>query len=150
MSLCEAACFYAEKGITLWDQMINIYEKYGYYKETQVAIVLEGSSGAEKIKQMMENMRNNLPENIGNYKVLEFKDIKLDIVKNMVTGEISKTGLPTSNVLYYNLENDAWCCVRPSGTEPKIKLYMGVKADTDEKAVIDLEHLKVAMTELVK
>ena len=150
MSLCEAACFYAEKGITLWDQMINIYEKYGYYKETQVAIVLEGSSGAEKIKQMMENMRNNLPENIGNYKVLEFKDIKLDIVKNMVTGEVSKTGLPTSNVLYYNLENDAWCCVRPSGTEPKIKLYMGVKADTDEKAVIDLEHLKVAMTELVK
>ena len=150
MSLCEAACFYREQGITLWDQMINIYEKYGYYKETQVAIVLEGASGAEKIKQMMENMRNNLPEKIGNYKVLEFKDIKLDVVKNMVTGEISKTGLPTSNVLYYELENDAWCCVRPSGTEPKIKLYMGVKADTNEKAEKDLEKLKEAMKDLVK
>ena len=150
MSLCEAACFYREQGITLWDQMINIYEKYGYYKETQVAIVLEGASGAEKIKQMMENMRNNLPEKIGNYKVLEFKDIKLDVVKNMVTGEISKTGLPTSNVLYYELENDAWCCVRPSGTEPKIKLYMGVKADTNEKAEKDLESLKNAMREIVK
>ena len=150
MSLCEAACFYREQGITLWDQMINIYEKYGYYKETQVAIVLEGASGAEKIKQMMENMRNNLPEKIGEYKVLEFKDIKLDIVKNMVTGEISKTGLPTSNVLYYELENDAWCCVRPSGTEPKIKLYMGVKADTNEKAEKDLEKLKEAMKDLVK
>ena len=150
MSLCEAACFYREQGITLWDQMINIYEKYGYYKETQVAIVLEGASGAEKIKQMMENMRNNLPEKIGEYKVLEFKDIKLDVVKNMVTGEISKTGLPTSNVLYYELENDAWCCVRPSGTEPKIKLYMGVKADTNEKAEKDLENLKNAMREIVK
>ena len=145
MSLCEAACFYREQGITLWDQMINIYEKYGYYKETQVAIVLEGASGAEKIKQMMENMRNNLPEKIGEYKVLEFKDIKLDIAKNMITGEVSKTGLPTSNVLYYELENDAWSCVRPSGTEPKIKLYMGVKADTNEKAEKDLEKLKEAM-----
>ena len=150
MSLCEAACFYREQGITLWDQMINIYEKYGYYKETQVAIVLEGASGAEKIKQMMENMRNKKKKKIGNYKVLEFKDIKLDVVKNMVTGEISKTGLPTSNVLYYELENDAWCCVRPSGTEPKIKLYMGVKADTNEKAEKDLEKLKEAMKDLVK
>ena len=99
---------------------------------------------------MMENMRTNLPEKIGEYKVLEFKDIKLDIVKNMITGETSKTGLPTSNVLYYELENDAWCCVRPSGTEPKIKLYMGVKADTNEKAETDLEELKNAMKDIVK
>ena len=138
------------KNMTLWDQMINIYEKYGYYKEGQVAIVLEGAEGAEKIKEMMENMRNNLPEKIGKYKVLEFKDIKLDIVKNLVTGETSKTGLPTSNVLYYELENDAWCCVRPSGTEPKIKLYMGVKANSMDKAESDLEELKEAMSALVK
>ena len=136
--------------MTLWDQMINIYEKYGYYKEGQVAIVLEGAEGAEKIKEMMENMRNNLPEKIGKYKVLEFKDIKLDIVKNLVTGETSKTGLPTSNVLYYELENDAWCCVRPSGTEPKIKLYIGVKADSITKAESELEELKEAMKVLVK
>lgn len=150
MSLCEAACFYMAKGITLWDQMINIYEKYGYYKEGQVSIVLEGAEGAEKIKEMMEKMRNHLPENIGEYKVLKFKDIKLDIVKDMVTGKISKTGLPTSNVLYYELEKDAWCCVRPSGTEPKIKLYMGVKADSMEKAAQDLENLKEAMKAIVK
>lgn len=150
MSLCEAACYYAKQGITLWEQMINIYKKYGFYKETQVAIVLEGASGAEKIKKMMENMRNNLPQKIGEYKVLEFKDIKLDIVKDMITGETSKTGLPTSNVLYYELENDAWCCVRPSGTEPKIKLYMGVKADSNEKAEEELEKLKQAMSDIVK
>ena len=150
MSLCEAACFYMSKGITLWDQMNNIYEKYGYYKEGQVSIVLEGAEGAEKIKEMMETMRNNLPENIGGYKVLEFKDIKLDICKDMVTGETSKTGLPTSNVLYYTLENDNWCCVRPSGTEPKIKLYVGVKADSNQKAEKELENLKEAMKAIVK
>lgn len=150
MSLCEAACFYMNNGITLWDQMINIYEKYGYYKEGQVSIVLEGSSGAQKINEMMEKMRNNLPKEIGGYRVLEFKDIKLDIVKNLTTGETSKTGLPTSNVLYYELENDAWCCVRPSGTEPKIKLYMGVKAKTEEQAEVDLENLKKAMEKIVK
>ena len=150
MSLCEAACYYKHHGKTLWDQMINIYEKYGYYKETQVAIVLEGSEGAKKINQMMENMRNNLPERIGNYKVLEFKDIKQDIVKNLITGETTKTGLPKSNVLYYELEKDSWCCVRPSGTEPKIKLYMGVKADTEEQATKELEELKNAMSEMVK
>ena len=150
MSLCEAACYYMSKNMTLWDQMINIYEKYGYYKEGQVAIVLEGAEGAQRIKDMMENMRKQLPEKIGKYKVLEFKDIKLDIAKNMVTGEVSKTGLPTSNVLYYELENDAWCCVRPSGTEPKIKLYMGVKAGTMEKAELDLDELKDDMKALVK
>ena len=150
MSLCEAACYYKHQGITLWDQMINIYEKYGYYQEGQVSIVLEGSEGAQKISAMMEHMRQNLPETIGKYKVQEFKDIKLDVVKNMLTGEISKTGLPTSNVLYYSLENDAWCCVRPSGTEPKIKLYMGVKANTMEKAKEDLEELKQAMKNIVK
>ncbi len=150
MSLCEAACFYMSKGITLWDQMINIYEKYGYYKEGQVSIVLEGAEGAEKINQMMENMRNHLPEHIGKYKVKVFKDIKYDVVKNLITGETSKTGLRSSNVLYYDLEEDSWCCVRPSGTEPKIKLYMGVKADTMERAEKELKDLQEAMVTLVK
>ena len=150
MSLCEAAAYYRSKGITLWDQMINIYEKYGYYKEGQVSIVLEGADGAKQIKQMMENLRNNLPEKIGEYKVLEFKDISLDIDKDMVTGEVKKTGLPKSNVLYYKLENDSWCCVRPSGTEPKIKLYMGVKTDSFESSTEKLEELKNAIKEIVK
>ena len=150
MSLCEAAAYYKSKGMTLWDQMMKIYEKYGFYKEDQVSIVLEGADGAEKIKSMMTNMRNNLPEKIGKYKVIEFKDVELDEIKNLVTGEQRKTGLPKSNVLYYELENNAWCCVRPSGTEPKIKLYMGVKADSMESAEKDLEELKNAMVRLVK
>ena len=150
MSLCEAAAYYKSKGMTLWDQMMKIYEKYGFYKEDQVSIVLEGADGAEKIKYMMTNMRNNLPEKIGKYKVIEFKDVELDEIKNLVTGEQRKTGLPKSNVLYYELENNAWCCVRPSGTEPKIKLYMGVKADSMESAEKDLEELKDAMVRLVK
>ena len=111
MALCEAACYYRAKGETLWDQMNNIYEKYGYYKETQVSIVLEGAEGAEKIQEMMSNMRNTSIEEIGKYKVLEFKDIDRDYVKNMVTGEESKSGLPKSNVLYYGLEDNSWCCV---------------------------------------
>ena len=150
MSLCEAAAYYKSKGMTLWDQMMKIYEKYGFYKEEQVSIVLEGADGAEKIKSMMTNMRNNLPEKIGKYRVIEFKDVELDEIKNLVTGEQRKTGLPKSNVLYYELENNAWCCVRPSGTEPKIKLYMGVKADSMESAEKDLEELKDAMIKLVK
>ncbi len=150
MSLCEAAAYYKSKGITLWDQMNNIYKKYGYYKETQVSIVLEGAEGAEKIKEMMTNTRNKDIKQIGKYKVLTFKDIEKDYVKNMITGEENKTGLPKSNVLYYELENDAWCCVRPSGTEPKIKLYIGVKSTSDEIANKELENLKQAMEELIR
>ena len=150
MALCEAACYYKSKGKTLWDAMNDIYEKYGYYKETQVSIVLEGSEGAEKIKEMMTTMRNTDVEKIGDYKVVTFKDIEKDIVKDMKTGQITKTGLPKSNVLYYELEDNCWCCVRPSGTEPKIKLYMGIKGNSDEDATNKLEKLKEAMVELLK
>ena len=150
MSLCEAAAYYRAQGITLWDQMNNIYEKYGYYKEDQVSIVLEGAEGAEKIKEMMTSMRNKDVEQIGKYKVLCFKDVDKDYVKDMTTGEESKTGLPKSNVLYYQLENNSWCCVRPSGTEPKIKLYFGVKGTSAENATEELELLKDAMVKIVK
>ncbi len=150
MALCEAACYYASKGKTLWNAMEDIYKKYGYYKEAQVSIVMEGAEGAEKIKEMMTNMRNTPVEKIGEYKVLTFKDVEKDYVKDMVTGEESKTGLPKSNVLYYALEDNNWCCVRPSGTEPKIKLYMGVKGTSDEDAAKKLEALKEAMVAIVK
>ena len=150
MALCEAACYYKSKGKTLWDAMEDIYKKYGYYKETQVAIVLEGAEGAEKIKEMMTNMRNTPVEKIGNYAVLNFKDIDRDFAKNMVTGEETTTGLPKSNVLYYGLEDDSWCCIRPSGTEPKIKLYMGVKGSSEEDAIQKLDELKNAMVAIVK
>ena len=150
MALCEAACYYRANNETLWDQMNNIYKKYGFYKEDQVSIVLEGAEGAEKIKEMMTEMRNKDVENIGNYRVLTFKDVDNDYVKDMTTGAESKTGLPKSNVLYYQLENNAWCCVRPSGTEPKIKLYFGVKGKDEEDATNSLETLKDAMIKLVR
>ena len=150
MALCEAACYYKSKSETLWDQMNNIYKKYGYYEETQVSIVLEGAEGAEKIQEMMTDMRNTPVEKIGDYKVLMFEDIDRDYVKDMVTGEERTTGLPKSNVLYYELEDNNWCCVRPSGTEPKIKLYMGVKGASKEESNKKLEDLKNAMVKLVK
>ena len=150
MALCEAACYYKSQGKTLWDQMINIYEKYGYYKEEQVSIVLEGIEGAEKIQQMMTNMRNTPLNQIGEYKVIKFKDIERDYIKDMMTGKEFNTDLPKSNVLYYELENNSWCCIRPSGTEPKIKMYMGIKGSSEEDAKIKLENLKNAMVEIAK
>ena len=150
MSLCEATAYYKSKGMTLWDQMMKIYEKYGYYKEDQISIVLEGADGAEKIKSMMTNMRNKDILKIGEYKVNIFKDISKDYVKNMSTGKESKANLPKSNVLYYELEDNAWCCVRPSGTEPKIKLYMGVKGKNEEDATQKLNNLKIEMDKLVR
>ena len=141
MALCEAAAYYKGKGYTLWDQMHNIYTKYGFYKEKTIAVTREGATGAEEIKKMMEDMRKNPPTQFGKYKVLEIKDCKLNTAKNLETGVVEETGLPNSNVLYYKLENDAWCCVRPSGTEPKIKFYIGIKADTEEQAEKDLQDL---------
>ena len=141
MILCEAASYYKSQGITLWDQMLNIYNKYGYYKEDTVSITLEGADGAEKIKKILNNLRENPLEKIGGYKVLEFRDYLASKVKNMETAEVTKTDLPKSNVLYYELEGDNWCCVRPSGTEPKIKFYLGVKEESIEKADESLKKL---------
>jgi len=150
MALCEAACYYQAQGKTLWDAMQEIYEKYGYYKEVQISIVREGAQGAQEIKDMMTRMRNADIDKIGDYNVIIFKDIDKDIVKNMQTGEITKTGLPQSNVLYYELKDNAWCCIRPSGTEPKIKLYMGVKGTSNEEAEQKLEKLRKEILKIVE
>ena len=136
-ALCEAAAYYKQKGMTLWDAMIAMYEKYGYYKDAVKAIGLSGIEGLAKIQSIMETLRNNTPTEVGGYKVTSARDYKLDTIKNMATGEVKPTGLPSSNVLYYDLEDGAWICVRPSGTEPKIKVYFGVKGtslkDAEEK-----------------
>ena len=142
MSLCEAAAYYKNKGLTLWDQMLNIYEKYGYYKEEAISLTFEGLEGANKIQNMLEKLRKNPFNNIGNFKVLKFRDYKEEIIKDLMTGKVTKTDLPNSNVLYYELENESWCCVRPSGTEPKIKFYLGVKSDSMESANKELELMK--------
>ena len=136
-ALCEAAAYYKQKGMTLWDAMIAMYEKYGYYKDAVKAIGLSGIEGLAKIQSIMETLRNNTPTEVGGYKVTSARDYKLDTIKNMANGEVKPTGLPSSNVLYYDLEDGAWICVRPSGTEPKIKFYFGVKGtslkDAEEK-----------------
>ena len=146
MALCEATAYYKGKGITLWEQMINIYKKYGFYKEGQVSITLKGADGAEQIKAMMEKMRKNPPKKLGNYDVLEVRDYKEHTIVK-ADGTKGKTDLPTSNVLYYDLNDNSWCCVRPSGTEPKIKFYMGVKGKSMEEAEQKLEELTEAMKE---
>lgn len=150
MTLCEAACYYKQKGMTLWDAMLAMYEKYGYYKERQFSITLKGIEGAEQIKQMMEKMRNYPPTEIAGEKVISFGDYQAQTIKNNETGEITSTNLPKSNVLYFDLTNDSWCCARPSGTEPKIKFYMGVKGTSLEDAEQRLDKLENAMKEFTK
>jgi len=134
MLICEIAAFYKERNMTLYDGLQEIYKKYGFYKETIKSITLKGIEGVEKMQKIMDTLRTSTPDEIGGSKVVEMRDYKTDVCKNLVTGEQSKTGLPSSNVLYYILENGTWFCVRPSGTEPKIKIYFGSKAETESDA----------------
>ena len=145
MMLCEVAAYYKQQGKTLWDAMVDMYEEYGYYKEGLATMTLKGIDGAKEIQTMMTNFRENPPKELGGFKVLAVRDYKADVRVDLVSGEKSATGLPSSNVLYYELENNAWCCVRPSGTEPKIKFYFGVKGTSLEDAAKKLEKLKNAM-----
>lgn len=134
MALCEAAAYYKTQGKTLWDAMIDMYEKYGYYKDDIQSITLKGIEGLAKIQEILETLRNEPPVEIAGYKVLKARDYKADTIKDLATGEVTTTGLPSSNVLYYDLTDDAWLCVRPSGTEPKVKFYYGVKGASLEDA----------------
>ena len=134
VALCEAAAYYKTKGMTLWDAMVAMYEKYGYYKDAVQSIGLKGIEGLAKIKNIMDTLRNNTPVEVGGYKVVSARDYQLDTIKDMATGEVKSTGLPASNVLYYDMNDGAWMCVRPSGTEPKIKFYYGIKGTSIEDA----------------
>ena len=145
MALCEAAAYYKTQGITLWDQMLNIYNKYGYYKEDLFTMTFKGADGAKKMQDMMDAYRKNTPKQVGAYKVLRFRDYKNDVITDLATGETALTGLPKSNVLYFELENDAWFCVRPSGTEPKIKFYAGIKGTSLEDSAKKLDELMEAI-----
>ena len=149
MALCEAAAFYKSKGLTLWDQMINIFDKYGYYKEGQKAITMKGAEGAAQIAQMMDDLRKNPPKKFGDWDVVEFRDYKTKECTDIKTGTKSDTGLPVSNVLYFDLTDNAWCCARPSGTEPKIKFYMGVKGTGLDDANEKLAKLTDAVMEVI-
>ena len=141
MALCEAAAYYKTQGKTLWDAMVDMYEKYGYYKDDVKSITLKGIEGLAKIQEILNTLRNDTPAQIGSYKVVSARDYKLDTIKDMATGEVKPTGLPQSNVIYYDLTDDAWLCVRPSGTEPKVKFYYGVKGTSLEDAAKKSEDL---------
>lgn len=145
MLLCEAAAYYKEQGKTLWDQMICLYEKYGYYKEDIMQVTLEGIDGAEKIQQILKSLRESPPKQLGHYTVERIRDYEKNIILDCHSGSIVETGLPKSNVLYYELENNAWCCVRPSGTEPKIKYYIGVKGTSMQDAEEKIEEIKKSL-----
>ena len=149
MALCEEAAYYKSKGLSLWDQMQNIYKKYGFYEEGQISIVLKGADGAKEIKDNMERMRKANPTEFAGLKILEIRDYEKHTIKK-ADGSEETTDLPTSNVLYYELENNSWCCVRPSGTEPKIKFYMGVKGTSQEDADEKLAKLTEAMKKFVE
>ncbi len=148
MSLCEVAAFCKKEGKTVWDQMLEIYAQYGYYKEGLHTMTLKGIEGGEKIQAIMENLRKNPPKKLGNWDVLFVRDYEADQILNQKTGEINKTGLPKSNVLYFDLSDDSWCCARPSGTEPKLKFYMGIKGESLQDADKKLEELTKAMMDL--
>ncbi len=150
MMLCEVASYYKSQGKTLWDAMVDMYEKYGYFKEGLETLTLKGIDGAEQIQNIMTDMRNNPPKELGGYKVVAVRDYKEDTRKDLATGEVTKTGLPASNVLYYELTDNAWCCVRPSGTEPKIKFYFGVKGTTLADAEKKMEMVKEDMLKAAK
>ena len=138
MALCEAAAYYKTQGKTLWDAMIDMYEKYGYYKDDIQSVTLKGIEGLAKIQSILDTLRKEPPTEIGGYQVVSARDYKRDTITDLETGEVTPTGLPSSNVLYYDLTDDAWVCVRPSGTEPKVKFYYGIKgtslSDADEKS----------------
>ncbi len=146
MMLCELAAFYKKQGKSVWDAMIDMYEEYGYYKEGQYSITMKGKEGAEQIAALMDRLRKNPPKEFGRWTVEEFRDYKTGKTLDMASGKEGQTGLPISNVLYFALNDDAWCCARPSGTEPKIKFYMGVKG----KDLADAEKLQNELTDAVK
>ena len=140
MALCEAAAYYKTQGKTLWDAMIEMYEQFGYYKDAIQSVTMKGIEGLQKIQEIMNSLRQNPPAEFAGHKVTAVRDYKADTITDVTTGAVKPTGLPNSNVLYYELTDDAWVCVRPSGTEPKVKFYYGVKgtslADADEKSDI--------------
>lgn len=149
MALCEAAVYYKGKGLTLWDEMLTMYNKYGYYKEDLVSVTLEGEEGTKKIQCMLENLRRDERRKIGTFTVCAIRDYLTGIRVDLETKRQTSTGLPKSNVIYFELENDAWCCIRPSGTEPKVKFYMGVKGTSKEDAKSQLELLTKSLLAIV-
>lgn len=148
MALSEAAAYYRTKGLTLCDQMRNLYEKFGYYKESLSFVTLKGEDGAAKILSMMEGLRTNPPKEIGGFETLALRDYQSGVRRDLQSGKEEGTSLPSSNVLYYELADEGWCCVRPSGTEPKIKFYFGAKGTSEQDALERTKRIERALLAL--
>ena len=149
MALCEAAAYYKTQGKTLWDAMIEMYEQFGYYKDAIQSVTMKGIEGLQKIQEIMNSLRQNPPAEFAGHKVTAVRDYKADTITDVATGAVKPTGLPNSNVLYYELTDDAWVCVRPSGTEPKVKFYYGVKGTSLEDADKKSETMGKAVLDMV-
>lgn len=150
MLVCEMAAYYKNRGMTLYDALNELYRKYGVYREGVKSVTLKGIDGAEQIQKIMAYLRSNTPKEFAGYRTVWKKDYKTKEFVNMVTGEKAESSLPVSDVLYYNLEDGAWLCVRPSGTEPKIKFYMGVKGDSLKEAEAKVSDMEKAVDELLE
>lgn len=150
MKLCEAAAYYKTKNMTLWDAMIAMYDRYGYYRDEVKAISFEGREGLMKIQNIMKSFREMPPKQVGNYKVVSVRDYKNNTITDMETNEVVPTGLPVSDVLYYDMGDGVWMCVRPSGTEPKVKFYFGVVGEDMEDARLKSDDFKKAVMELIE
>lgn len=149
MALCEATAYYKTKNMTLWDAMIAMYERYGYYKDNVKSVTMKGIEGLEKIQEIMTELRNNPPKEIGGHQVTSFRDYQADTITDLSSGDVKPTGLPKSNVLYFDMADKVWMCVRPSGTEPKIKFYFGVVGDSLEDADKKSEEMAAAVDALI-
>ena len=148
MMLAEIAAYYKAQGKTLIDAMNELYEKYGWYKEGLTAVTMKGEDGAEKIASLMESLRDAPAAMPGGERVLAIRDYRKGSRRDCLTGAVSELALPESNVLYYELADGAWCCARPSGTEPKIKFYYGVKGSSEADAEKRLEALRTGLLQL--
>ena len=134
MSILEMTAYYKKNNMTLIDALDKLYETYGFYGEKTIDIYMEGLDGIEKRRRIMQKLREDAPKAIGGYNVVKIGDYSCGKVYNLVTGDESSTDQPTSDVLYYTLENDDKIIVRPSGTEPKIKIYI-LAHDSDRSAL---------------
>ncbi|OOB79354.1 MAG: phosphoglucomutase [Epulopiscium sp. Nuni2H_MBin001] len=148
MLACEMAAYYKTKGMTLYEGLVSLYKKYGYFMEDVQAFTLKGIEGLGKIKNIMENLRTQMPTTLGGYTIEATRDYKTG-VRTTANGDTEKIELPQSNVMYYEMNNNAWICVRPSGTEPKIKFYIGVKGDSEDDAKAKVAAIKEDVLKLI-
>ncbi|NLM72499.1 MAG: phospho-sugar mutase [Clostridiaceae bacterium] len=150
MLIAEVFAYYKSRGMNLYEGLIELFEKYGYVKEGIESFTLKGKEGLEKIASAMETLRNNSPESFGEYKVKSIADYEKSFTRDLTTGSTEAIDMPKSNVLYYRMTTGHWFCIRPSGTEPKIKIYFGISSDSLENAEKELSKFKNEILNVIR